>query len=365
MPSGATAFELSANGTQRKPRLVVYFGGLFPPSASGPGMQKSEKQPSTIRQYSRLRSCLPWCRKLGWQWWLELILVSACGVALSLHLEKSDLLIELRYRLYSWVQSWTSFPPTNSVEKTAVLLINDQEYWNPEVLGGRSPIRRDYLARLVTSLATSVATLKDPPKVIGLDFDFRADHPEEIAAGKLTANSYQPELERQETCQLALAIRDAIKASPKTKFVVSASIWKQAGRYVEEANIFDDPALTLERCNNHDSPGHADATSHSGTAKASTPSIPAWPHTSALTAGFIALPHQTWRFPLPLVTDQHSRDALLPPFSWALAKQSGVPFAEPEKEVPFAPYIGLSEWVGTEGAKKMLNGGDFAEERPT
>src|SRR5581483_3571729 len=61
---------------------------------------------------------------------------------------------------------------------------------------------------------------------------------------------------------------------------------------------------------------------------------------------------------------QHSQDGLLPPFSWALAKQSEEPFVEPEKDVPFAPYIGLSEWTGVEGAKTLLNSGDFAENEP-
>ena len=101
-----------------------------------------------------------------WFWALfVLVLGSVCGEMLG-----EDLAwMPFRYRVYHAFQSLTPRPPTPKL--TALVVIDDKDYWKGP-LEHRVPIKRNYLAGLLTALS------KCRPRAVGIDFDLRSPAPD-------------------------------------------------------------------------------------------------------------------------------------------------------------------------------------------
>lgn len=159
-------------------------------------------------------------KKKGWRHWLVAVVLGVLGIYLGRWLGHEDIWIEARYRIYYALQSLVPHEPRP--KSTAVVLIGDDEYWKGE-LARRSPIKRDYLAKLVRALAAANAA------VIALDFDMRSPTPD----GTLVNNA---DYER-ETAVLV----DAIKAASRNaRIVLPAPLGRDrsTGFYVLESDIF-------------------------------------------------------------------------------------------------------------------------------
>jgi CHASE2 domain-containing sensor protein len=75
----------------------------------------------------------------------------------------------VRAQFFQQLLDWGPRPPEPNFTK--IVLIEDDEYWSP-TLGGRRPIKRDYLAKLIDKLASLQS------QVIALDFDTRLPDPQ-------------------------------------------------------------------------------------------------------------------------------------------------------------------------------------------
>jgi CHASE2 domain-containing sensor protein len=158
--------------------------------------------------------------KKGWRHWVVVVLLGVLGIYLGRWLGHEDIWIEARYRIYYALQSLVPHEPRPKA--TAVVLIGDDEYWKGE-LARRSPIKRDYLAKLVRALASANAA------VIALDFDMRSPTPD----GSLVNNA---DYER-ETRILVEAIK---AASQRARIVLPAPLGRDpsTGLYVLESDVF-------------------------------------------------------------------------------------------------------------------------------
>src|SRR5229473_5841367 len=123
-------------------------------------------------------------------YWIRVAAVIALGLWAGDWFAQTDAWIGWRRTCYKWLHNRVPLRPRPYA--TVLVLIEDDEYWGPQ-LSGRVPIRRDYLAKLVTSIATA------HPAIIALDF--KLDSP---AGG--TPTEY-PEF-ANETDELARAIRE-------------------------------------------------------------------------------------------------------------------------------------------------------------
>jgi CHASE2 domain-containing sensor protein len=129
-----------------------------------------------------------------------------------------DLAQKWRIGVFQWLYSFGARPslPTH----VTVVLIKDSDYWLGEP-GGRRPLNRNYLAKLVDALDTADAQL------IALDFDMRLPDPD----GKDI-----PEALRAETDRLIGAI---VNAAEHRKVVLSRSIWLDPnGHYRFDQDIY-------------------------------------------------------------------------------------------------------------------------------
>jgi CHASE2 domain-containing sensor protein len=123
-----------------------------------------------------------------------------------------------RVLMFQWLVELSPRPllPRN----TKVVLIDDEDYWLGQA-GGRRPIRRDYLAKLVRALDAADAS------VIALDFDVRLPDPE----GRQIPKEY-----KSETDELISSI---VSAAERHKIVLSKTIWFDAsGNYRLDQDIY-------------------------------------------------------------------------------------------------------------------------------
>jgi len=122
---------------------------------------------------------MEWLRKkfrilysLGLGYWTRVALAIVLSFAITPFLDRHFGLIEIRNRLHQFLEKIDrgSLEPRYN---TRVLYINDDEYWkggkgDP---AGRRPIKRDYLAKLVSAVDQANAA------IIALDFDMRSPDP--------------------------------------------------------------------------------------------------------------------------------------------------------------------------------------------
>jgi|SRR5215213_635137 len=179
---------------------------------------ESRKEQITLPFGKRLFS--PLARKSPAYWIRVLILITA-GLSIGSRVDNTAFATQLRASTLRFLQALT--PKSTLPHHTALVLIGDDEYWSA-ALGGRAPMRRDYLARLVRELE------KASPAVIALDFDL---HSTSVDGQPLVAPEYE-----QETKFLLEEIRMA--SARGTTVVLSRTLAFHDDQYVTKSDIYND-----------------------------------------------------------------------------------------------------------------------------
>ncbi len=155
----------------------------------------------------------------GIGYWLTVIALILVGMWVGSWLEKQQFALALRYKIYQVMEKVSPRQPY--VQRTVLVLIGDEEYWKGE-LARRSPIKRDYLGKLIKALD------KADPTLIAVDFDLRSqttdrpfEHPD-----------YKAETENFLNSVKEVAARRPI-ILPKTVKLTAD------GYYVAEPDIYD------------------------------------------------------------------------------------------------------------------------------
>jgi CHASE2 domain-containing sensor protein len=223
----------------------------------------------------------------GWGYWIGAALVLIVATTGS-HFVYEELRLEgLREALF---QTWAEWAPRPTEPRyTRLVLIGDDEYWKGE-LAGRRPIKRRYLAELITDLAQANA------HVIALDFDVRLPNPSSMTIPLDYAD---------ETKVLIDAIKKA--AASGVKIVLATPIsrkTRESSEYYRDSDIYQASGLCIHKQAN-DAPAKAD---RSNAADAIEKNI---------TCGYIALPFDPLAIPgpLPVVGEGH-----LDSFALAIAR---------------------------------------------
>lgn len=105
-------------------------------------------------------------RARGWRYWVFAIAAIAGGMLLSYEIEHRYQFLGLRYSAYQLLQH-TDRREMRYAQRVVFVAIGDDEFWTGE-LDQRIPIKRDYLARLVSVLDAA------NPAVLALDYNFRS-----------------------------------------------------------------------------------------------------------------------------------------------------------------------------------------------
>jgi CHASE2 domain-containing sensor protein len=109
-------------------------------------------QPSAISQRALAickKATHPIVRK-GWRHWLRFTIMLALGSYLGHELSQSDRFVDWRYALYQKQVRWERRGPIYP-KYTAMVLLNDDDYWSDEYQS-RAPLKRDKLAALLDRL---------------------------------------------------------------------------------------------------------------------------------------------------------------------------------------------------------------------
>jgi hypothetical protein len=109
-----------------------------------------------------------WSRQVlskGAHYWFTVIFLICLGVGIGDWLDRQKFGDDLRFQMFRWLQELS--PRREHSVRTAIILINDEDYWKGS-LGGRTPLKRDYLAKLVSVLDSA------EPAVIALALDLRS-----------------------------------------------------------------------------------------------------------------------------------------------------------------------------------------------
>jgi CHASE2 domain-containing sensor protein len=238
-------------------------------------------------------------QRLGY-WIADLVLI-VLGVAIAQYIDDNHLWTDARYAATQHLQDLLGsvrkslFPLYP--KRTALVFVDDDDYWT-ERLAGRSPIKRDYLACLVDALDKANAD------VIALDFDLRSPRPE---------NPRDFTLYEEETHTLVNTINDVV-AKHQRRVVLATSVGFAPGSdgYVEHANVYEN--LILPR----------------------------------VSRGYVQLPYDVRRVPLPLALDTGNKTTQPPPtvdsFATAIVKRvDPVAYSRTvdkgRDQLPFAGYI--------------------------
>jgi hypothetical protein len=253
----------------------------------------------------------------GAMYWLVALGLTILGVFSGIYIEDHRWWTDTRYRATQVMQDlsirikrplYTLYP-----KRTALVFIGDQEYWSDE-LAGRSPIKRDYLARLIDAVDKAGAD------VIALDFDLRVPKP----GNPLDFPAYDAEnLTLVKTIdEVALCHRPIVLAT-SVKFA-------GADGYLEQGNVYNShgilPAVSSEPC-------------------------------PTVSRGYVQLPYDIRRVPLPLPLDTHP-SSTVESFATAIVKcvdpvAYGRTVNSGKDQLPFAGYIPLNNFhvrkAGQEG----------------
>jgi CHASE2 domain-containing sensor protein len=171
-----------------------------------------------------------------------------------------------------------------------VVLIGNDEYWSGS-LAGRRPIKRDYLATIVTNL------VQKNVHVIALDFDVRLPNPRLLEI----PGDYQ-----SETQKLIDAIKDAARNGKKIVLATPIS-GPFNGKYHRDTDIYQAGGLCI-----------------------SGDGAPSDPVKSNVLCGYIALPRDDLRIPPPITMDDGT---IMDSFAMAIARAH-----DPETVAGFTPH---------------------------
>jgi hypothetical protein len=267
----------------------------------------------------------------GRLYWFVALGLTILGVFFGSYIDDHYWWTDVRYRATQEMQDLLSLYHL-APKRTALVFVGDQEYWSNE-LAGRSPIKRDYLARLIDAVDKAGAD------VIAIDFDLRAP----LANPSRDFPAYL-----EETSNLVDTIRAL--AARHRPIVLSTSIrFAGADGYQEQGNIYDGYGVL--------------------------PAAPAQP-CPAVSRGYIQLPYDVRRVPLPLdaeaENDVSHRPVSVESFATAIVKcvDTGAytrTVNNGKDELPFAAYIPLKNFpaskAGQEGmsASEVLDAGCVAQ----
>ena len=159
------------------------------------------------------------CRARGLRYWILGVLFAIAGWKVGHALDAIPAWVELKYASYHQLRQLRGGP--SRLPTTILVAIGDAEYYGPE-LAARKPLRRDYLARLVTAIADA------GPRLIALDVDFRSPIPDG------TSPDFGDYVD--ENRQLIDAL---CKAQAKTQIVISKAVSEVEGELVADRNIYD------------------------------------------------------------------------------------------------------------------------------
>ncbi len=162
----------------------------------------------------------------GYRHWLVVALLVVGCIWLGHILGEAKIWRVAHSRVYGFLQRLDPRQPGSL--RTALVLIEDEEYWKGR-LAGRAPTKRDYLAQLVRALDAANAA------VIAIDFDLRSPAPD----GSLVAH---PDY-YAETSAFVNAVRDV---STNRAVVLPRTLGRGPnGGYVAESAIYDGPDSKL------------------------------------------------------------------------------------------------------------------------
>jgi len=159
-------------------------------------------------------------QKKSFAYWVRLLITVVVVQALVTWADHKGWITGARSTFHRFLQKTS---PVKAVDQnTVVITIDDDEYWKGE-LQGRIPIKRDYLAALITRLDIAEAG------VIALDFDLRSPTPD---GQPLESSDYA-----RETGKLLDRIRDV---APRRAIVLPRTIWRvKNGEYIPHSDIYD------------------------------------------------------------------------------------------------------------------------------
>lgn len=157
----------------------------------------------------------------GIRYWLVVLVLIVGGYFLGVWLERQEFALDWRYKISDLISQGPRQP---FIQRTVLVLINDDEYWKGKDLARRTPIRRDYLAALVDHLDHA------DPAVIAIDFDLRSPVPD----GTLIEHeAYVGERDK---------LLDAVKSvskNPNRWIILPRTIRWENGDYLPESDILD------------------------------------------------------------------------------------------------------------------------------
>lgn len=167
-------------------------------------------------------------------YWIRVALITLLGVWIGAKLDDSAAWIGIRYQIFRAMLYLS--PGEDVVQRTALVLINDEEYWKPDgELKGRRPINRSHLAKLVTAASNANAA------VIALDFSFNSPDPK--------GNPMENPLFQPETSQLVDAIWNATQAGKKivlTRAITEVSHDPKHKTYEFESDVYGPDVLSWD-----------------------------------------------------------------------------------------------------------------------
>src|SRR5437016_3524160 len=110
-------------------------------------MSTSDQTPEPLQRGRR--GILSWSAvPLIWirNYWFRVVIFAFLGIYLGEKVDDTDYWIRTRYDVYQFLQN---LPHRKAhPQRTALVLIGDEEFWKGE-LQGRRPVKRDYIARIV------------------------------------------------------------------------------------------------------------------------------------------------------------------------------------------------------------------------
>lgn len=227
-------------------------------------------------------------RSKGLRHWLISLSLVPTGMLIGGSLGQLELWVDLRYAIYRVIQDLSPHFAKHS-KRTVMVLIGDDEYWRGE-LARRTPLKRDYLARLLFKLDQA------NPAAIGLDIDLRSQTPDNSL---ISHPDYADETE---------ALLQAIRATSRNRCLVLARTLERRLR---------EPAI-------YDSVNEAD-----------------------FKDGYVSLPHDIRRVPLSI---DLARGGKLYSFSAALARcvdhaSANEALSNTEDALPFGTFIRSSQFA--------------------
>jgi CHASE2 domain-containing sensor protein len=262
--------------------------------------------------------------KRSWIDWLIFCGLLAFSVWLGYKLSSKTIWIRTRAKIY---QSLTTFGrPARYPQRTAIVLLNDDDYWietpasstnpAPPQLAGRSPTNRAYLAALIEKLTQAQVGL------IVLDFDLRSPNND--------PTTHDLPAYEAENGLLFTAIREVGKNSHQ--IVLASELSKQGNELAATRNIYD--SANLPESSTH--------------------------------KGYIELPLDIRRVPVDVPVGSH--DSAIPLALAAVKAVDPVAYdrvtSQDETDFPYSQFMPLATFNKTEPGRTLFTGRDILEADP-